>query len=136
MSVRAKRCVAAAMTVVIAAAVNVVTGMLTQHWSAAWWAAGVVLVVAGCGAQASLTLMEQSRGTSGVSASGVGAIAAARNVEGASTRVVLRQFRTGSGVPPGNGGPEISASGPGAIVSGKDARHVQTNVTEEGPSTA
>ncbi|WP_413103018.1 hypothetical protein [Streptomyces sp. Inha503] len=41
----AMRVVAAAGSVVVAAAVNVATGMLTQNWTAAWWAATAVLVI-------------------------------------------------------------------------------------------
>jgi hypothetical protein len=46
-----KRSVAAALTVVMAAAVNVTTGMLTQHWGWAWLAATIVLVTVGAVSQ-------------------------------------------------------------------------------------
>ncbi len=39
------RVAAAAGSVVVAAAVDVAIGMLTQNWTAAWWAATVVLVL-------------------------------------------------------------------------------------------
>ncbi|MEH0416067.1 hypothetical protein [Streptomyces sp. B21-083] len=39
----------------MAAATNVTTGVLTQHWAAAWWAFTVVVVVIGSGLQAWLT---------------------------------------------------------------------------------
>jgi hypothetical protein len=64
-----KRGAAAAGTVVIAAAVNVATGMLTQHWAVAWWAATVMLVAVGAGTQAWLTLAD--RGSSGDAAGGL-----------------------------------------------------------------
>lgn len=39
-----KRGIAAGVTVVAAAAVNIATAMLTQDWATAWWAAlGVIL---------------------------------------------------------------------------------------------
>ena len=47
---------AGAGTVVVAAAVNVATGMLTQRWAVAWWAATGVLVVVGGGLQWWLTV--------------------------------------------------------------------------------
>lgn len=62
MSLRAKRGVAAAVTVVIAAAVNVATGMLTQSWAARWWAATVVLVIVGIAAQVWLTVGDNGGG--------------------------------------------------------------------------
>lgn len=40
----------------VAAATNVTTGVLTQHWAAAWWAFTVVVVVIGGGLQAWLTV--------------------------------------------------------------------------------
>jgi hypothetical protein len=55
-----KRGVAAAGTVVTAAGVNVATGMLTQHWAAAWWAATIVLVVVGVVAQVWLTVADRA----------------------------------------------------------------------------
>jgi len=61
MSLAITRIIAAAGTVVIAAAVNVTTGMLTQHWTLAWWMATVALVVVGAAAQVWLTLADQSR---------------------------------------------------------------------------
>ncbi|WP_141585537.1 hypothetical protein [Actinomadura sp. WMMA1423] len=62
---RAKRGIAAAGTVAIAAAVNVATGMLTQHWAMAWWAAAGVLVVVGGGLQAWLTIGDAGGGGDG-----------------------------------------------------------------------
>ena len=38
---------AGAATVLLAALVNIATGVLTQEWAAAWWAATAVLVVIG-----------------------------------------------------------------------------------------
>jgi hypothetical protein len=68
MSNKVMRGTAAAGTVVVAAAVNVTTGMLTQHWVVAWWMATVVLVAVGAGAQVWLTLAD--RGAPGPSAAG------------------------------------------------------------------
>lgn len=47
MGMTAMRGVVAAGSVVVAAAVNVATGMLTQNWAAAWWACTAVLVLLG-----------------------------------------------------------------------------------------
>ncbi|MGW2654391.1 hypothetical protein ACWC1D_12165 [Streptomyces sp. NPDC001478] len=58
----AKRIVAAAGTVVVAAAVNIATGMLTQKWSLAWWACTAVLVIVGATLQVWLTKSEGSGG--------------------------------------------------------------------------
>ena len=52
----ARRAAAAAATVVVAGAVNVATGMLTQHWAAGWWAFTGVLLVVGGALQAWLTV--------------------------------------------------------------------------------
>ncbi|MEU9347020.1 hypothetical protein AB0D74_38050 [Streptomyces sp. NPDC048278] len=41
------RLLAVAGSVVVAALVNVTTGMLTQNWSAAWWLCTAVLVLLG-----------------------------------------------------------------------------------------
>ncbi|MCA2224217.1 hypothetical protein [Nonomuraea aurantiaca] len=57
-----KRGMAAGFTVVVAAAVNVATGMLTQHWAWAWWAAAIVLVALGAATQIWLTLTERDAG--------------------------------------------------------------------------
>lgn len=53
-----KRGVAAGSTVVAAAAVNIATGMLTQQWAAAWWAALGVILVGNVIAQVYLTIAE------------------------------------------------------------------------------
>ncbi|WP_131735783.1 hypothetical protein [Actinomadura roseirufa] len=56
MGPKAKRGVAAAGTVVLAALTNVTTGMLTQKWDLAWWAFTGVVVLVGGGLQAWLTV--------------------------------------------------------------------------------
>ncbi|MFB8119751.1 hypothetical protein ACFC51_28290 [Streptomyces sp. NPDC055962] len=63
---------AAAGTVLLAAGVNVVTGVLTQEWSAAWWGALAVLVVVGGGLQAWLTFKDGPHAAQRVSGSVVG----------------------------------------------------------------
>ncbi len=67
--VMVKRVVAAGLTVVVAAAVNVTTGMLTQRWALAWLVATVVLVTVGAAAQIWLILAD--RGTGGEQGDGV-----------------------------------------------------------------
>ena len=61
MSTVVKRGIAAAVTVVIAAAVNVATGMLTQHWAPRWWATTIALVIVGVGAQVWLTVTDTTK---------------------------------------------------------------------------
>ncbi|MEU6730207.1 hypothetical protein ABZ917_41430 [Nonomuraea wenchangensis] len=62
---------AAAGTVVVAAAVSVTTGMLTQHWAVAWWIATGVLVLLGGGLQAWLTVGERARASQRVTSTRV-----------------------------------------------------------------
>jgi hypothetical protein len=67
-----KRGVAAVASVAVAAAVNVTTGMLTQHWAAAWWAATAVLVIVGGGLQLWLTAPDARSARQRVSKTKVG----------------------------------------------------------------
>jgi hypothetical protein len=53
-----KRAIAGAGTVVLAAASNIATGVVTQHWALAWWIATGVLVLLGGGLQAWLTVSD------------------------------------------------------------------------------
>ncbi|GAA1538316.1 hypothetical protein GCM10009678_20790 [Actinomadura kijaniata] len=87
MGPKARRGVAAAGTVAVAAAVNVATGMLTQQWALAWWITLAVLVVVGGGLQAWLTLA----GSSPPPAGGV------QRVEGTRVGRDLRQSMAGTG---------------------------------------
>ncbi len=63
---------AGAGTVVVAAAVNVATGMLTQRWAVAWWAATGVLVMVGGGLQWWLTVAGGGGGEGQVDAAPAG----------------------------------------------------------------
>ncbi|MEU3050093.1 hypothetical protein ABZ705_26900 [Streptomyces sp. NPDC006984] len=72
MSPSARRAWAAAATFLLAAAVSVVTGVLTQTWSAAWWAALAVLVVVGGGLQAWAALADRPARSQRVSGTVVG----------------------------------------------------------------
>lgn len=60
-----RRGFAAAGTVLLASAANVTTGLLTQHWTIAWWVATGVLVVVGAGSQWWLTVTDGSVGSTG-----------------------------------------------------------------------
>ncbi len=82
MGLGVRRGVAAVAGVAVAAAVNVATGMLTQHWAVAWWVATGVLVVVGGGLQWWLTPAGESGGSGAVSASGAGAVAVGGSVPG------------------------------------------------------
>jgi hypothetical protein len=55
MSTSGKRAIAGAGTVVVAAATNITTGLVTEHWALAWWIATGVFVLLGGGLQAWLT---------------------------------------------------------------------------------
>jgi hypothetical protein len=130
---RARRGVAAAGTVAVAAAVNVATGMLTQHWAWAWWAATAVLVVVGGGLQAWLTVGHRAAGASGVSASGEGSIAGAGPVTKVSTKVTRPPGPARPPLPgPAGARSGVSASGLGAIASGEGISDAHTEVSGEG----
>ncbi len=128
-----KRGIAAAGTVVVAAAVNVTTGMLTQHWAAAWWAATAVLLVVGSGLQWWLTIVEKPARPSRVSASGAGSIAAGESVRRATTNVAF-PWSGSAGRSQPDPGDRVIASGPGAIAAGLDVEGSRTEVTGKGPA--
>lgn len=133
MGIGVKRAVAAVGTVVVAAAVNVTTGMLTQHWALAWWAATAAVLVIGGGLQAWLMVKDTPDRVSQVAAKGHGSIAAAGSVRHASTKVA---WPSSSGSPGRRGldaGGGITASGLGAIASGGDIEDARTEVMKEGP---
>jgi uncharacterized protein (DUF58 family) len=117
------RALAAGGSVLVAAAVNVTTGMLTQHWAAAWWAATAVLVVLGCGLQIWLTFAGSSVP---VRASGDGSIASAGSVARVSTTVT--RARRSADAPAADG---MTASGAGAIAAGGDVTDAQITVSDD-----
>ncbi|WP_433258537.1 hypothetical protein ACQPYK_23840 [Streptosporangium sp. CA-135522] len=133
MGAGAKRGLAAAGTVLVAAAVNVATGMLTQEWAAAWWAAVAALVVVGGGLAWWLTVAERPAPPSRVSASGPGSVAASGSVRDARTKVrLLWSTPRERGEPaPADG---VTASGAGAIAAGGDIDGARTEVTGEEPT--
>ena len=118
------RVIAAGGSVVIAAAVNVATGMLTQHWAVAWLAATAVLVAIGGGLQIWLTL---AGGSAPVRALGDGAIAAGGSVARVSTTVTRSTRRSLDS--PAEGG--VTASGTGAIAAGGDVVDAETTVFDD-----
>lgn len=130
----ARRGIAAAATVVVAAGVNVTTGMLTQHWEMAWWVATGVLVGGGGALQAWLTVRDRSAGPAVVSASGDGAVAAGGSVRNVSTRVTRSRSGAG-GQPRPDSGAGVSATGLGAVAAGSDIERARTEVTGEGRTT-
>lgn len=129
-----RRGVAAAGTVAVAAGTNVATGMLTQHWAVAWWAATVVLVMVGGGVAWWLSVSEGRAAPSRVSAPGAGAIAAGGSVRDAATKVSLPP--TGPGRVEGDPGAGVNATGPGAIAAGSDVDGARTEVSWQDPATA
>jgi hypothetical protein len=140
-----RKAIAAATGVVIGAAVNVTTGMLTQRWELAWLAATVAFVLAGGGLLAWLTFsgaMDPADPVR-VSASGRGAIAAAGSVSKSSTKVTHPLASDPPQTSPGPGesterGVEggVSASGLGAIAAGGDVRNSHTEVFGEEPAAS
>lgn len=60
-----RKAVAAAGTVVVAAVLNVATGMLTQRWALAWWITAAVVVVIGGALQGWLAVSGADGGHSG-----------------------------------------------------------------------
>lgn len=136
MTVRSRRVLAAAGTVVIAAAINVTTGMLTQKWALAWGLATAVLVVLGGGLQAWLAIGDRACATSRVSASGAGGIAAEGAINRASTRVTLQKGEKLPIYEASGNGSHVNASGLGAIASGADISDAHTHVIQEGPASS
>jgi hypothetical protein len=84
MSAGARRAIAGAGTVVLAAAINIATGVVTQHWALAWWIATAVLVLLGGGLQAWLTVSDSRPPNRQV-------------VKGTKVRGSIRQTMTGKG---------------------------------------
>lgn len=108
MGLRGKRAAAAAGTVVIAAAVNVATGMLTQHWALGWFAFTIVLVVIGAAVQAWLTAAESPRGATDMTPktgqSHVGLIAGVVVMVAVVTGVIAAALTSNDNAPSRNSG--------------------------------
>jgi hypothetical protein len=118
------RALAAGVSFVLAAAVGVVTALVTAHSSPGLWAALGVIVCVGGALQGAVTVNERRAGR--VSASGAGAVAVGGSAAKISTRVGGSQ---GSAATPGADG--VTASGPGAVGVGGDVTGpVSTEVTE------
>ncbi|TDB94206.1 hypothetical protein [Actinomadura sp. 7K534] len=138
--VRRRQAVAAGAGVVVGAAVNVATGMLTQEWGLAWWAAAVAFVVTGVVLMAWLTFRAtadpEPAPPKRVSASGDGSIAADGSVTGSSTKVTRPSAGGPAPAPPAAGADEgVSASGLGAIAAGGDVGDSHTEVTGDDQAT-
>lgn len=124
MGVGVKRGVAGAGTVVVAGAVNVATGMLTQSWDLAWGVAAVVLVVVGAGLQWWLTVRASPR----VSVPGDAAMGAAGSIRDASTKVTRPAGSGSSGAGMTAAGDGVQVSGLGALGAGGDIERARTEV--------
>ncbi|WP_328224366.1 hypothetical protein [Streptomyces sp. NBC_00310] len=136
MSDGTKRATAATATVVLATAVNVFTGLLTERWALAWWATVIVLVIIGAGLQAWLTLSDRAGRATSVTAAGIGSIAGAGSMTDVSTEVTLSPATLTAVRPLPTPGEGVSASGIGAVTTGGDARNVHTKVTEGDPTAS
>lgn len=138
MGSKVSRWVAAAGSVAVAAAVNVTTGLLTQRWAVAWFAATVMLVVLRAGLQIWLTVAGDPARTVKVSASGEGSIAGAGPVINSSTKVsrptgAARRPMLGSQSRHEYG--EVRATGLGAIASGRAVEDSHTEIISDGPES-
>jgi hypothetical protein len=123
------RALAAGVSFVLAAAVGVVTSLVTAHSSPGLWTALGVLVCVGGALQGAVTVNER-RAAARVTASGAGAVAVGGSAGKISTRV---EGSHGSAAAPGGDG--VSASGLGAVGVGGDVTGpVSTEVTgTDGP---
>jgi len=115
----------AGASVVIAAAIGVVTNIATDRPGLAWWVSLGALLVIGVGAQVWLTSSEGRQGN--VTASGAGSVAV-----GGTTYEAVRTHTRGSTQ---SGSPistrdAITATGIGSIAIGGDARGELTTDTE------
>jgi hypothetical protein len=118
------RALAAGVSFVLAAAVGVVTALVTAHSSPGLWAALGVIVCVGGALQGAVTVNER-RAAGRVSASGAGAVAVGGSAAEIRTRV---EGSHGSAATPGGDG--VTASGPGAVGVGGDVTgSVSTEVT-------
>jgi hypothetical protein len=109
------RAVAAGVSVVAAAAIGVVTALVTAHPSRGLWVALGALVIVGAALQTVVTLSER-RSRERITASGAGAVAVGGSAGEIHTRV------HGKAAPVGrSAGDGVDASGAGAVGVGGDA---------------
>ena len=120
------RAIAAGVSVVVAAAVGVVTTLVTQHSSWGLWVALGVLVILGAVLQAAVTGRDRAQ-SSKVLASGSGAMAIGGSVGEIHTKV--RASRKTRAVHASEDG-GIVATGPGAMSIGGDVSKAWTDVAE------
>lgn len=118
-----KRVVAVSASVLVAAAIGVVTNVLSDSWSLTWWLALGGLVVLNLVLQ--LILNPPGRKNPTVDASGAGSIA----VGGSSSAPITTKVRgTGNAQPPSS--VDVTASGAGAVAIGGDAEgEIRTDVS-------
>lgn len=117
------RAIAAAVSFVVAAAVGVVTALVTAHGSAGLWSALGVLVVVGAVLQAVMIGRERASGR--VAAFGAGAVAV-----GGSAAEIRTRVRGHAGSPGQAGEQDVAAAGAGAVaVGGEAAGPISTDVS-------
>jgi hypothetical protein len=95
MTTARKRAIAGAGTVILAGAVNVATGVVTQHWALAWWITTAVLVLLGGGLQAWLTASDGPASRQVIK--GTDGLANRQVVDGNKVRGSIRQVMNGPG---------------------------------------
>lgn len=126
MSSKVKRVVAVVVAGMFAAATGVVTNMLTDSPSGAWWTALIVLVLAGAVPQIYLNgeASPDDRSAS-VRATGAGAVA----VGGSSHEWISTKVVGGAGATGQSAGQATTAAGAGAVAVGAEARGpIETDV--------
>ncbi|GGX16533.1 hypothetical protein GCM10010321_33600 [Streptomyces chartreusis] len=116
MSTAIKRSVAAGASVVIAAAIGLVTNIATDRPNVAWWVALGALLIVGAGTQAFLTSSE-SQGAN-ISATGKGSIAVGGSTHGSVSTRIRGSMQSS---PPPSTQDGIVSQGPGSIAIGGEA---------------
>jgi hypothetical protein len=119
------RAVAAGVSVVVAGASGVVTGLVTAHPSAGLWVALSVLLVVGGILQVAVARGDR-QSSRAVTASGTGAVAV-----GGTAREIRTNVRGGVGTGRQPDGDGVTATGAGSVAIGGDATGpVSTDVTD------
>ncbi|MFI5531880.1 hypothetical protein ACIA8O_25445 [Kitasatospora sp. NPDC051853] len=127
MSTVVRRSIAAAATVVVAAATGVATNVATDDAGTGWWVALGMLVVLGVALQVYLTVSSSDGGGTDVTAAGAGSVAIGGSLRG-SVKTKASGASGSAGAAPAQGG--ITAAGPGSVAVGKDVDGpIETDVT-------
>lgn len=116
-SASVKRGLVAGASVVVAAAIGIVTNIATNQAGLAWWVSLGALLVIGAGAQIWLTATE-ARGVT-ITAAGAGSVAVGGSTHGAVSTRARGSVRRASSASTSDG---LTAAGPGSIAIGGEAK--------------